>query len=503
MANKTSPPTVALNTGNGGNLDKLETLNSARPSWGPASAMSVPNPGPASGVASSRADDDAYAVRKPHWPKGLALMPHHFEAQDAYHERRTAAALGLIFDQPWGVADLAMNDDSFQAGEIAITRFAGIFPDGTPVSIRGSAGANVLARSFESALRSRETADVYLGVLREMPGRPMVDGAEAVAESRRFARGTAVRPELATGSNPQPVPWLRPNVRILFEGEAVEEYSVLRIARLVRARQGRPVLHRKLVPPVLRLRASPVLQDILQGLEQRLGETRTALAAQRREGQESSKSDAARIVLLMMLGRLGPRVADVLASNVHPREAYTVLAELAGALSPFAPDPTLTIPRFDFFELGTTFDGLAGQIHKVLASITASRYRAVPLTRHDEFLRWADLREPGIFSKQFLLAVNGGDPSRLRLEIPVVAKVAASERIGALINAALAGVTVIPEPHRPPGLEVPPQSVCFRFEQQGDHWDEVVRRGTLGIYLPEPHQRAEISLFVKERGVLE
>jgi type VI secretion system protein ImpJ len=486
MTNKTTPQTVSL---------PLEALRGraarSTSAANPASPARVPN------------DDDVYALHKPDWPKGLQLLPQHFEAQVVYHERRMAFALGLLFDHPWGIADVALNSDAIQAGEIAVRRFEGIFPDGTPVSIGGVAGSNALARSFEAALRARESADVYLGLLREVPERPMIDGSDGSTDPRRFARRSTTRPELGTGQNGAAVPWLRPNIRILFEGEPVEEYSVLRIARLLRAPKGRAVLDRKFVPSVTRIRASPGLQEILQGIEQRIVETRTALASQRREGQESTKSDAARAVLLMMLGRMVPRVSDLLGLNVHPREAYSALAELVGALSPFGAEGTFTIPRFDFLELGATFDAIATQVHQILASITASRYRAVPLTRQDEFLRWTALREPGIFGKEFLLTIGASDPTRFRLHVPLVAKVGAYEHIGSLISAAVPGVALTAEQRRPAGLDLPAQTVCFRLEQQGEHWDEVMRRGSLGVYLPEPYQHGDVALFVKERGILE
>ncbi len=485
MADNAPPRTVALP------LDMLRNL---------ARTPTAPVPSPDGQVA--HADEEAYALHKPDWPKGLELQPQHFEAQDAYHERRGAFGFGLLFDQPWGIADLTLNLEAIEAGEIALRRFEGIFPDGTPVSLTGTAGSNALARSFDAALRGREQADVYLGLLRQVPGRPMIEGGDGSSEPRRFSRRASARFELGSGQNPVPVPWLRPNVRILFDDEPVEEHSVLRVARLLRAK-GRAVLDTKFVPPVLRLRSSAALLAILEALEQRLVETRSAIAGQRREGHEATRSDAARTVLLMMLGRTIPRVTDLLGSNVHPREAYGALAELVGALSPFGLEGSFSVPRFDFLELGATFDGLAAQIHEILASITAARYRAVPLARHDEYLRWADLREPGIFNKEFLIAIRGGDPSRLRLEVPLAAKVGASEHIVTLVNAALPGVALTAEPHRPAGLDVPPQTVCFRLDQQGDHWDQIVRRGNLGIYLPEPHHRSEIALFVKERGVLE
>ncbi len=486
MSNNTSLRTVVLP------LDALRSM--ARPQSEAAAA-----PEAASAVSGEEGD----ALQRPDWPKGLVLLPQHFEAQDLYHERRTAFALGLLYDRPWGIADLALNADAIDAGEIAVRRFEGIFPDGTPVALAGAGRANALERSSAAAHRGRASADGYRGTPRPVAGLALVDGGVGSREPRRFARRSTTRIELGSGQNPAPVPWLHPNVRILFEGEPVEEHAVLRIGRLVRAAKGRAALDPSFIPPVLRLRASPALQALLDGLEQRLQQTRSAVAAQRREGHESTTSDAARTVLLMMLGRMIPRVSHLLGSNAHPRDAYRALAELAGALSPFGAEGTFAVPAFDFLELSATFAALSEQIHQVLASITAARYRSVPLARHDEYLRWADLREPGIFGKQFVLAIRGGDPARLRLEVPLVAKVGASERIGALVSAALSGVPLVAEPHRPAGLDVPPQTVCFRLEQQGDHWDEVMRRGSLAIYLPEPHHRSEVTLFVRERGILE
>ncbi len=431
------------------------------------------------------------------------MQPHHYESQDAYHERRAAFALGLLFDQPWGISDLDLNSDSLQAGEVGIRRFEGIFPDGTPLSISGVAGANVLQRSFEATLRQKSTVDVFLGIVRQVPGKALVDAADGSTEPRRFARRLATRPELETGQNPGSVPWLRPNVRILFEGEAVEEYAVLRIGQLLKGPNGKVVYTRKIVPPVLRIQASAVLRDMLQELHQRLVETRDALVARRPEGHESTASDAARVVLRMMLGRAVPRVADLhQGHNVHPRQAYSALVEIVGALAPFGTQATVTIPPFDILRLGPTFADLTKHAHDILASITASRYRAIPLNKRAiDGVRFGDLHEPGIFSKDFVIAVRGSDPARLRMELPHFAKVAALDVLGALLNNALGGIGIAAI-SRPAGLEVPPQTVCFRLDQHGDQWEELVRRGTIAIHLPEAYKDSDVTLHIKEPGAL-
>lgn len=477
---------------------ETERPDTAPTSYAPPSAASRSTPAP---------DDEVYAIEKPAWPLGLAMQPHHLEAQDAYHERRTTLTVKLVVDQSWGIDKLDLDHEALPAGEVAIRRFVGIFPDGTLLSLSGVAGESALQRSYETALREaaqrdRKTVDVFLGVPREMPGKPLVDAADGSTEPRRYARRISTRPELETGENPAPVPWLRPNVRILFEGEPTEAYSVLRIAQLFLGPNGRVVYTRKIVPAVLRVGASSVLRDLLQDVHQRLVETCAALAGQRRGGNEMTVSDAARAVLLGELGGVIPRMARLLDADVSPGAAYQTLAALAGRLAAYGKAGAATVPRFDLLQLGSVFGDLSKQMLDVLAVLTAARFREIPLARRPDGLRLAELHEPGLMGKDFVLTVRGGDPARLRVEVPLVAKLAAMELLGPILNAAAKGIPLVAET-RPAGLDVPPQTVCFRVERRSEQWEELVRRGTLAIYLPEEHRGLDVGLFVKEPGVLE
>src|ERR1700722_18771695 len=65
-------------------------------------------------VTTAVPDDQAYALQKPAWPRALKMQPHHYESQDAYHERRTSFVLGLLLDQPWGIFSLELSGDALQ-----------------------------------------------------------------------------------------------------------------------------------------------------------------------------------------------------------------------------------------------------------------------------------------------------------------------------------------------------------------------------------------------------
>jgi hypothetical protein len=78
------------------------------------------------------ADDRIFTIAKPHWHRGLALMPQHFEAQDRYHEQRLNVCLDLVFDHPWGIAELSLRTDSIESGELVVQRLSAVLPDRRP-----------------------------------------------------------------------------------------------------------------------------------------------------------------------------------------------------------------------------------------------------------------------------------------------------------------------------------------------------------------------------------
>ena len=65
--------------------------------------------------------------------------------------------------------------------------------------------------------------------------------------------------DVNVGGSPQEVETARPNVRIFFGTERHDGFSTIRLAELVRATNGQPMVRDNYVPPMLHLAAAPFL----------------------------------------------------------------------------------------------------------------------------------------------------------------------------------------------------------------------------------------------------
>ncbi len=458
--------------------------------------------GPAFDEPTGAADEaqDVPALGKPDWPNGLKLLPEHFEAQDRYHEDFVRHAVRMAFDQPWGVSELVIDEEALASGQVRVARLRAIFPDTTPILAGVSAASGVPPRDVARQLRARPSLDIYVGLPLEGRG-PWT--ASPVPREPRYSQEIATVPDYGTGRSPRTIPWGRPNLRVLLDDEPHDAYSVIPIAR-IRHAQGRAQFDASFVPPVLRVRASAALEERLRRIEKNVAAAKATIGEHRRTSAEMTGGDAARLLVATTLGRFLPPLQSALALDaVHPRDAYRVVAELAGTMSAFAPAGMAKIPPFDFLDLSKTFDMLEEIVRSVLESIAGPTHRTVPLVRHDENLWRAPLHEPGIFGREFLLVLSGADPASLHTNIPRAAKVASWEEIGEVIQRALPGVGLVPEIRRPQGIALPPHAACFRLDKRGPSpfWAGIVKHGSIALWLPTGFSSLQPMLITQEPGV--
>lgn len=315
-------------------------------------------------VVSAEAAPELPALAKPAWTRGLTLAAHHFQAQDRYHEELVRFALRMTFNQPWGVTNLVLDEDALAAGEMRVRRLSAIFPDGTPILVGGE-GIGILSRSFEGPLRGRPSLDVFVALPMELPGLPMAGTKATPAENPRYVQETATVADYNTGRNPMPLPWGRPNARLLFESESLDGSTAIRIARVL-ASEGRAQLDPHFIPPVLRVQASPALQGSLRAVERSALAAKAVIGETRVTGSEMTGNDAARLLLASALGRSLPALQSVLGSEgAHPRDAYRVVAELVGSISAFTPAGAARVPAFDYLDLRATFEPLEAQAREI------------------------------------------------------------------------------------------------------------------------------------------
>jgi type VI secretion system protein ImpJ len=465
-------------------------------------------------------------MHKPHWTDGLELGSHHLQTLDRYCEELVDHRLGVLFEHPWGIHEIRFDTRAIGAGQAVLLKLDAILPDGTVVacdSANGIAGPAVAI----GQLAPGEAAALHLGVPRLRTAASNVD-----EEGARYRREKLLVADLTGGSEPAEVDVLRPNLRLLLDSEARQELVTVPVARVVRAASGQLAFDETFVPPVLAVSASPYLRaELVRALDGLMARQDIATRSTTRDVTE-----AVRRWLGSLVGSFVPRLADVVHQRfVHPHAAYCVLAELCGALSPFAasaaapapsavarpsvPPPRGTmqipasdyppalnggavparIPPFQFDRQGPVFAELFARLGVLLDAIGAEQYKRIPLVRYDPTTLCADLAEPAIFRRDFFLQVSGSDVDDLRTRVPAHCKVGAWPHMPEILKSATSGVPLKHEP-RPPGtLPGGTGTLYFRL-QKSDAFSLIVKHGQMGIFHGAALPITDMALFAVEPG---
>jgi type VI secretion system protein ImpJ len=430
---------------------------------------------------------------KPHWTNGLELDSRHFQLLDRYHEELVDHRLGALVDHTWGIHEIHWDTRAIGAGQAVIKRFDAILPDGTVVDCDASDGTPGPAIAIAD-LGPKNAQEVYLGLPRLRTG-SNVDTRDA-KPAARYQRQTVMVPDLAGSGEPAQIDSLRPNVRLLLEGDPLQDYVTLPCARVIRSSTGQLAFDEGFVPPVLSVNASPYLRrELRRALD--------ALMARQALASRSSPRDVTEAVrrwLATIVGSFVPRFADLVNERfVHPHTAYCVLAELLGALAPFSRSGTHRIPPFEFDRLGSVFAEMFAGLGALLDAIGADQHRRIPLVRYDSATLFADLAEPAIFRNDFFLRVTGTDVDDLRVRFPQQCKVAAWPVLPEIVKSATTGVPLKHDP-RPPGtLPGGAGTLFFRLEKS-EPFSSVIKHGQLGIHHVPGLAITDIALFVVEPG---
>ena len=169
------------------------------------------------------------------WTKGLVLAPQHLQMQDRYFEDQLGFQLAALTRWPWGFSRLRLDDGALAAGTFKILEAAGAFPDGMVFDVPQSDSTIPPRMVSEVWTADEATMLVYLAVPEYRLDGKNVVSADGDAQAR-FRADVMERRDDGTGLGARPLQIARKNVRLLLEGEPLEGYSTLPVARLRRLR---------------------------------------------------------------------------------------------------------------------------------------------------------------------------------------------------------------------------------------------------------------------------
>ncbi|MGD0676380.1 MAG: type VI secretion system baseplate subunit TssK [Polyangiaceae bacterium] len=446
--------------------------------------------------------------RKLVWTPGLFVTQHHFQQLDRYHEWRVDERLRHALAYPWGVVDIEIDEHALASEQFKINRIVAILPDGSLIEHGEAIGDPIAPRSFASVFTPQVPAlSVYVALAPQVDDMPNVDldaRERRDVGGLRYVRDQTTVVDTNTGTGEHTVQFARPNVALLFGNEREGAFVAVRVAQIVRAATGVPVLRESLIPPALRVGASPYLVARFRRLLSTMNAKQRSLAESRRQRPgaaiEFPPNEIAKLWLLQALNANIPAIAHVVDhETVHPEQAYIELARFIGQLCTFAVDgdPT-TIPKFNFLEMGDVFEPMFERAHKWLDAATPERYVEIPLQKRADGMCLGRIVDANLLRSTFFLAASGAGPeAQLRERLPALTKIASWGQIGEILHTALSGIKLELEFSPPSALPIRPGVAFFRVDRTPKFWNDIAATGTIAIYHPlDP--RPELRLYAVE-----
>jgi len=436
------------------------------------------------------------------WTKGTFLTPQHLQVQDRFIEDTLNFRLQALKFCAWGFSELTLNQELLGEGQLAVSRAAGIFPDGLMFEIPEADApppSKALAEQFEPGNKS---LDVYLTVP-DYRQRGLNVSAGPDGSSRYVVEVTTFRDE-NTGASDKPLQIARKNLRLLAENENREGCSVLRIANLERTDAGTFRLNPRFIPPLLKIRCNEYLMGLLRGLVEVMSARSSKLASTRRQKNQSladfTASDIANFWLLYTVNSYFPVFNHLFQSqDRHPEELYAAMTSLAGSLTTFSPKlRPRDLPLYAHDSLGTLFTELDEKLRSMLETVVPTNLVSLPLrlTKTSIYATALD-NERYLRNTRMYLAVSAEtkEESIIR-DVPRLVKVCSATHIEHLIKQALPGIQLKHLPNPPSALSVKLKYQYFSLNQSGAAWEAVTRARNLAAYVPDDFPKPQLELLI-------
>ncbi len=428
------------------------------------------------------------------WSEGLFLTQHHFQQFDAYHENDRAFQARVLAPFGWGVSHLMIDAEGVANRQFALTEIDGILPDGT--SIRApSMDDPPPARPFDDHfIPSLKVMGVYLGLARLRPGAPGTRmDTEKTLTPTRFQRSFATVPDEVTGENEREIPYAKKKLVLLFSGEELDGYDVVKIAEIERSPEGVPRLRETFVPPILSVAVSDYLTGQMRTLLEKAAAKSDALDAliphrTATEREVVSTAEQAHFLRMHTINAHVPMLAHLHQNpQMHPVRAFEILAQFAGHLCSFRPgEEARDIPPYQHDDLGGTFVPLIQKLHRLLEEGIEDPCIRIALKRVDVARFEGPIEDAAILdTHEFYLGISAEvSESQLAGEFPQHAKVISPEKIVQLIEGNLPGAVLQFQQLPPAAIPRRTGVVYFRIYQRGDRWDFIKRDRGIAIYAP-------------------
>ncbi|VAW79437.1 Uncharacterized protein ImpJ/VasE [hydrothermal vent metagenome] len=420
------------------------------------------------------------------WSEGMFLRPQHFQQHARYMENFIEERTSVLRSFPWGFRELQLDQQLLGLGKIAISRASGVFPDGTPFSIPDDDEPPLAIDVPENT----HEVQVYLGLPLRRPGTPEVDSS---GDPESLARYQPVEYEIrdnsTIGGGEAGVQIGQLRSRLLLEGEHLDEYACLSVARIVEMRVDKSVLiDEHMLPPALSCQASPALSGFMTELHGLLNHRSEALASRMAVSGRGGAADIADFLLLQAVNRYQPLIAHLSTlAGFHPESFYQLAISMAGELATFTSNEKRApeFPPYKHDDLQATFAPVFDALRQSLSMVLEQNAVSISMQERKFGIRVATVTDHSLLDHaSFVLAVSADIPTEdIRKRFPTQIKIGPVEQIRQLVNVQLPGIRVRPMPVAPRQIPFHTGFVYFELDRSNELWAQLKTSGGFAFHL--------------------
>ena len=436
------------------------------------------------------------------WREGQFLRPQHFQQSDRAGEWHYNSRIELLRPYPWGLSQIALDEDMASLGKFVVVRARGVMPDGTVFSIPEDMPPPPPLDLPEDT----RDATVYLTLPVQQAGaQEYKDAAEAGPETRYLVEEANVADNFSEDRTAEPIEVARPHLRFGVTRDQTYGRVLCGVAH-IRELQGKKVMFDdRYIPPVLDIAASRPLKhglnDILGRCEQRADE----LALRAVEATDGGSETFASFLLLQALNRWIAvlRHLDSLPT-VHPERLFQDLSALAGEIAtlikPERKAPLL--PPYQHEDLRACYEPLFDLLQSMLSAVFDRSAVQLPLEQAGPGAWVSTITDRNLYQNgYFYLAVRAAaSTDEIRQMFPSLAKLGAVEKMRQIVDAALPGVPLRHATTPPPQLRVLPGYVYFELDRGVPDWRDFATATAMGLHVAGDWPQLRMELWCVKRA---
>lgn len=421
---------------------------------------------------------------KPIWYQGMFMRPQHFQQLERYWETFINEQVSGQFGYGWGLRQLEIDESALALGKLHITKIALTLPEGTPLKAPGLADLPP-PRDFDIEAVGKR---VMLALpIRRTDASEVFSDESPLNERRWKRRSVSVRDTSREDEEYCDVEVGRLAPVLLLEGEAMDAYTIMPIARIASAADGEIALDEEYLPPVMNCRAHARYMRIFGDIRAILRHRANSLTQRINPTAGNDLSGMLDFLLLQMINRHEAGFAHITQlDHIQPERAFLATAELAGELTTFLPKRHAEPPPvYDHADPGPGWHTLVQTITSAFDQISDRQGVQFSLERQPNGSHVAAIHDRGLLdTARFILILRSNSPLEVvQGQITSRLKVGSVERLSEIVNLQLSGIPCRAIPVVPHGLPYYPDASYLELDRMAPVWQEVRDSASLAIYL--------------------